>query len=205
MNELVSKLVFCYTALACHNTFCLDLSPSGKFPAQTTSKYVRTSNIKDSVNGIGGLSVLLPLLENAKKSETVTTFNFNTPTSEQDPLDDWEILPQVSQSERKLEKNPVSAVLMLVKNLISAHKVNSKNILKDDIVPIIGYLLSKSNPNVIDDNVLMAVDFLIKCARDLPDPSLLRNVYQHVLFHFKVNLFFWTQGSFFSIIFLFLF
>lgn len=66
--------------------------------------------------------------------------------------------------------------------------MNTKNILKDDIVPIMGYLLSKLDPNVIDENVLLGIDLLIKAAKDLQDPALLRNIYQHVLFHFKVSL-----------------
>lgn len=46
MTELASKLVFCYTALACDNDYCLDLSLSGKYPAQISAKYVRTYNMK---------------------------------------------------------------------------------------------------------------------------------------------------------------
>jgi hypothetical protein len=41
-----------------------------------------------------------------------------------DVLQDWELVPSSSFSDWKLEKNPVSGFLTLIKNLITAHPVN---------------------------------------------------------------------------------
>ncbi|OWK51927.1 Neurobeachin-like protein 2 [Lonchura striata] len=68
--ELSSKLLLYYTPQACRNNICLDLSPSHGLDGRLTGHKVVNWDIKplpslpqDVVNCVGGMGVLLPLLE----------------------------------------------------------------------------------------------------------------------------------------------
>ncbi|KAG8429486.1 hypothetical protein GDO86_020073, partial [Hymenochirus boettgeri] len=62
LSELSPKLLLFYTPQATKNNICLDLSPSGLFDGRLTGHRVVTWDVKDVVNCIGGMGVLLPLL-----------------------------------------------------------------------------------------------------------------------------------------------
>ncbi|KDR13565.1 hypothetical protein L798_12637 [Zootermopsis nevadensis] len=57
---------------------------------------------------------------------------------------------------------------------------------------IIGVLLAKAKPHLIDVNVLMAVQLLVEMARDTSNAMLRQALFQHVLFNFKI----WSQSQF---------
>ena len=64
-GDLVSRLVMCYTARVCSHYICTNVAPghSGQFDGHTLSSQHCTSDIRDSINSLGGIQVLFPLLE----------------------------------------------------------------------------------------------------------------------------------------------
>ena len=59
-------------------------------------------------------------------------------------------------------------------------------------VAIIGFLLIKAKPSLIDVNVLMASQLLVELAQSSQDSKLLYQVYQHILFDFRI----WSRSQF---------
>ena len=57
---------------------------------------------------------------------------------------------------------------------------------------IIGYLLSQAKPELIDVNVLMAAQLLIELAQGSQDQKLLHQIYQSILFDFRI----WSRSQF---------
>ena len=55
-----------------------------------------------------------------------------------------QVLPSSSFSDWKLEQNPVSGFLTLVRNLVTNHTVNTEQLMRGGGIPIIGSLLQKS-------------------------------------------------------------
>ncbi|CAG2062935.1 unnamed protein product, partial [Timema podura] len=157
----------------------------------------------NAINGIGGVHVLFPILENASKCEDGPDLSFISPSVEKEckmleerhgsmDSDDWEILPSSSYSDWKLEQNPVSGFLSLLKNIISGSALNQEQLLKNNGLSIIGVLLARTKPNLVDVNVLMAAQLLVEMTRDIPNLPLLRALYQHILFNFKI----WSRSQF---------
>ena len=70
-------------------------------------------------------------------SPSSTTRNMSVESDNQD----WELLPSSSFSDWKLEKNPVSGFLTLIKNFIIHHPVNQEQLMRGGGVAIIGELL----------------------------------------------------------------
>ncbi|XP_069696226.1 neurobeachin-like protein 1 isoform X2 [Periplaneta americana] len=201
--ELTSKLVFCFSPAAYWNNLCLDLAPTNKYDGHVVAPHCQTFSIKNVINGIGGVHALFPILENASKSDEGPDLSFLSPTVEKEcrliegregsvDSDEWEILPSSSYSDWKLEQNPVSGFLSLLKNIIAGSTLNQEQLLKNNGLAIIGVLLAKAKPHLIDVNVLMAVQLLIEMARDVSNAMLLRSLYQHVLFNFKI----WSRSQF---------
>ncbi|XP_067013553.2 neurobeachin-like protein 1 [Anabrus simplex] len=202
-TELSSKLVFCFSPAACWNNSCLDLASANKYNGHVIATLCHTKSVKDVVNGIGGVQVLFPLLENASKSDEGPDLSFLSPSVEKElkliegrtnsvDSDDWEILPSSSYSDWKLEQNPVSGFLSLLKNMITGSPFNQEHLLKTKGLAVVGALLMKTKRELIDVNVLMAVQLLVETARDVPNVPLLRSLYQHILFNFKI----WSRSQF---------
>ncbi|KAJ9577825.1 hypothetical protein L9F63_025312, partial [Diploptera punctata] len=201
--ELTSKLVFCFSPAAYFNNLCLDLAPSNKYDGHVMAAHCQTYSIKNVISGVGGVHVLFPILENASKSDEGPDLSFLSPTVEKEcrliegrsgsvDSDEWEILPSSSYSDWKLEQNPVSGFLSLLKNIIAGSPINQEQLLKNNGLAIVGVLLTKAKPHLIDVNVLMAVQLLIEMSREVPNPVLLRSLYQHILFNFKI----WSRSQF---------
>ncbi|XP_063234189.1 neurobeachin-like protein 1 isoform X2 [Bacillus rossius redtenbacheri] len=207
--ELNSKLVFCFSPLAFWDTTCIDLAPGNKYDGCVVASHCHTTTIKKAINGIGGVHVLFPILENASKTEDTVDLSFVSPAIENEckllegregsvDSDEWEILPSSSYSDWKLEQNPVSGFLSLLKNIVAGSSVNQEQLMKRKGLAIIGVLLSRAKPHLIDVNVLMAAQLLVEMSRDAatPNPALLRSLYQHVLFNFSI----WARSQFHIII-----
>ena len=57
---------------------------------------------------------------------------------------------------------------------------------------IIGSLLIEAKPELIDVNVLMAVQLLVELAQSSQDPKFLFQIYHNVLFDFRI----WSRSQF---------
>ncbi|XP_059473157.1 neurobeachin-like protein 1 isoform X2 [Neocloeon triangulifer] len=213
--DITSRLVLCYSASAFHQGRCLDLSPSGKYEARTNASLRKTESIKSAINGIGGTHVLLPILEMATASAGFESSSGHpgelaaplmqrrpsTPAAARkaadscntpEELDDWEVLPSSSYSDWKLEQNPVSGFLSLLKNILTRSPSNQENFMKNNGIGIIGDMLTKVRPKLLDVNVLMAVQLMIEMARDTPNQQLLKALHHHILFNFNI----WARSQF---------
>ncbi len=105
---------------------------------------------------------------------------------------EWELLPSSSFSDWKLEQNPVSGFLTLVKNLVSGHTVNHEQLMRGGGVAIIGALLQEARPRLVDVNVLMATQLLVELAQAAGDQRLLYQIYHSLLFDFRI----WSRSEF---------
>ncbi|NXJ97928.1 NBEL2 protein, partial [Corythaixoides concolor] len=195
--ELNSKLLLYYTPQACRNNICLDLSPSHGLDGRLTGHKVVNWDIKDVVNCVGGMGVLLPLLEQvvSKKEE---------PEDEQETNDlvgpeltssrnaQGMLIPLGKSSESRLERNSVAAFLLLVKNFIQNHLVNQESLVQCHGPAIIGALLQKVSGSLLDMSTLMASQILMEQVASEGSGLLLHLLYQHLLFDFRI----WSNSDF---------
>ncbi|NXL54651.1 NBEL2 protein, partial [Podilymbus podiceps] len=195
--ELSSKLLLYYTPQACRNNICLDLSPSRSLDGRLTGHKVVNWDIKDVVNCVGGMGMLLPLLEQvvSKKEE---------PEDEQETNDlvgpeltssrnaQGMLIPLGKSSESRLERNSVAAFLLLVKNFIQNHPVNQESLVQCHGPAIIGALLQKVSGPLLDMSTLMASQILMEQVASEGSGLLLHLLYQHLLFDFHI----WSNSDF---------
>uniref|UniRef100_A0A8C0BIJ1 Neurobeachin-like protein 2 n=3 Tax=Neoaves TaxID=3078114 RepID=A0A8C0BIJ1_9AVES len=193
--DLPSKVLLHYTPKACRNPICLDLSANLLHGRLTGNKVVNW-DIKDMINCIGGINVLFPLLEQIsflggqmpEKSEGETLPpELVTPVEE-----DWVVLSSTKASEARLEKNIVATFILMIKHFIQRHHVNQENLIHSHGVATLGALLQKVPSNLMDVNVLMAVQLLIEQVSVEKNMQLLQQMYQHLLFDFSI----WNSGDF---------
>ena len=64
-GDLVARLVMCSSARVCSHYICTNVSPghSDLYDGHTLATQHSTSDIRDSINSLGGIQVLFPLLE----------------------------------------------------------------------------------------------------------------------------------------------
>ncbi|XP_010148165.1 PREDICTED: neurobeachin-like protein 2, partial [Eurypyga helias] len=208
--ELSSKLLLYYTPQACRNNICLDLSPSHGLDGRLTGHKVVNWDIKDVVNCVGGMGVLLPLLEQvvSKKEEP-----------EDEPETNDLVGPELTSSRNahdtgqvlRLERNTVAAFLLLVKNFIQNHPVNQESLVQCHGPAIIGALLQKvwgatknsilwspgsfpkgCKASLLDMSTLMASQILMEQVASEGSGLLLHLLYQHLLFDFRI----WSNSDF---------
>lgn len=89
------------------------------------------------------------------------------------------MLPPSSFSDWKLEKNPVSGFLTLIKNFILSHPVNQEQLMRGGGgVAIIGKLLQTTDScsRMIDVNVLMAAQLFVGLASGCGHSKLLQTL-----------------------------
>uniref|UniRef100_A0A8C0F823 Neurobeachin-like protein 2 n=1 Tax=Bubo bubo TaxID=30461 RepID=A0A8C0F823_BUBBB len=193
--DLPSKVLLHYTPKACRNPICLDLSANLLHGRLTGNKVVNW-DVKDMINCIGGVNVLFPLLEQIsflgghmpEKSEGETL-----PPELVTPVEgDWVVLSSTKASEARLEKNIVATFILMIKHFIQRHHVNQENLIHSHGVATLGALLQKVPSNLMDVNVLMAVQLLIEQVSVEKNVQLLQQMYQHLLFDFSI----WNSGDF---------
>ncbi|XP_056141782.1 neurobeachin-like protein 2 isoform X2 [Lampris incognitus] len=197
LSELNSKLLLYYTPQAFKSQICLDLSPNHSYDGRLTGHRVVNWDIKDVVNVVGGIGVLLPLLEQVCEAEQVDNGSQETSdllgpelTSSRGPA--AMLLPLSKSCEGRLERNSVAAFLLMVKNLIRRHPVNQDSLLHCHGPSIIGAMLSKVPGTMIDMNVQMACKHLLEQVCSEGNTALLQQLYQHLLFDFRI----WTKSHF---------
>ncbi|XP_049440391.1 neurobeachin-like protein 2 isoform X2 [Epinephelus fuscoguttatus] len=197
LSDLNSKLLLYYTPQAFKSQICLDLSPNHQYDGRLTGHRVVNWDIKDVVNVVGGIGVLLPLLEQVCEAEQVYNSSQEISdllgpelTSPRGPA--AMLLPLNKSAEGRLERNSIAAFLLMVKNLIRHHTVNQESLLHCHGPSIIGAMLSKVPGSMMDMNVLMACQLLLEQVFNEGNSSLLQQLYQHLLFDFRI----WTKSHF---------
>ncbi|XP_026148843.1 neurobeachin-like protein 2 isoform X3 [Mastacembelus armatus] len=197
VSDLNSKLLLYYTPQAFKNQICLDLSPSHQYDGRLTGHRVVHWDIKDVVNVVGGIGVLLPLLEQVYDAEQayyggqeISGLVGPELTYSRGPA--AMVLPLNKSGEGRLERNSIAAFLLMVKNLICNHPVNQESLLHCHGPSIIGAMLSKVPGSMMDMNVLMACQLLLEQVFKEGNTPLLQQLYQHLLFDFRI----WTKSHF---------
>ncbi|NWT01862.1 NBEL2 protein, partial [Mionectes macconnelli] len=195
--ELSSKLLLYYTPQACRNNICLDLSPSHGLDGRLTGHKVVNWDVKDVVNCVGGMGVLLPLLEQvvSKKEEPEDEEETNDlvgPELTSSRNAQGMLIPLGKSSENRLERNSVAAFLLLVKNFIQHHPVNQESLVQCHGPAIIGALLQKVSGALLDMSTLMASQILMEQVASEGSGLLLHLLYQHLLFDFRI----WSNSDF---------
>uniref|UniRef100_A0A8D2LFF2 Neurobeachin-like protein 2 n=1 Tax=Varanus komodoensis TaxID=61221 RepID=A0A8D2LFF2_VARKO len=172
--ELSNKLLLYYTPQACKNNICLDLSSNHFFDGRLTGHKRVNWDIKDVVNCVGGMGVLLPLLDQLASQKKAS-----------------EDQPETHDLSR-LERNGVAAFLLLVKNFLRGHPVNQESLVQCQGPAIIGALLQKVPSQAMDMNVLMASQILMEQVASEGHSLLLHLLYQYLLFDFRI----WSNSDF---------
>ncbi|XP_039972845.1 neurobeachin-like protein 2 isoform X4 [Xiphias gladius] len=197
LSDLNSKLLLYYTPQAFKSQICLDLSPNHQYDGRLTGHRVVNWDIKDVVNVVGGIGVLLPLLEQVCEAEQaynggqeISDLLGPELTSSRGPA--AMLLPLNKSAEGRLERNSIAAFLLMVKNLIRHHPVNQESLLHCHGPSIIGVMLSKVPGSMMDMNVLMACQLLLEQVFSEGNSPLLQQLYQHLLFDFRI----WTKSHF---------
>ncbi|XP_028984475.1 neurobeachin-like protein 2 isoform X2 [Betta splendens] len=197
LSDLNGKLLLYYTPQAFKSQICLDLSPNHQYDGRLTGHRVVNWDIKDVLNVVGGIGVLLPLLEQVCEAEQaynggqeISDLLGPELTSSRGPA--AMLLPLNKSAEGRLERNSVAAFLLLVKNLIRNHPVNQESLLHCHGPSVIGAMLGKVPGSMMDMNVLMACQLLLEQVYNEGNSPLLQQLYQHLLFDFRV----WTRSHF---------
>ncbi|XP_045552936.1 neurobeachin-like protein 2 isoform X4 [Salmo salar] len=199
LSDLNSKLLLYYTPQAFKSQICVDLSPNHQYDGRLTGHRVVNWDIKDVLNTVGGMGVLLPLLEQVCEAEQVEGGGQETSdllgpeltcSSSRGPV--GMLLPLGKSSDGRLERNSVAAFLLMVKNLIRHHPVNQESLLNCHGPSIIGAMLTKVPGSMMDMSVLMACQFLLEQVSSEENSPLLLQLYQHLLFDFRI----WSSSHF---------
>lgn len=193
--EVPGNVLLHYTAKACKNSICLDLSSNGLHGRLTGNKVVNW-DIKDVINCIGGLNVLFPLLIQIchfSEGHVPAEITESTVSELVTPLEgDWVLLTSTKASESRLERNLIATFILIVKHFIQRHPINQDNLIHSHGVATLGALLQKVPSTLMDVNVLMAVQLLIEQVSSEKNMPLLQQMYQYLLFDFRI----WNRGDF---------
>uniref|UniRef100_T1J5I8 BEACH domain-containing protein n=1 Tax=Strigamia maritima TaxID=126957 RepID=T1J5I8_STRMM len=200
----ISKVVFCYHAKACYDMICSDLSPGTLYEGRVTAPCHATHDIRDCINCIGGVYSLFPMLSLANNVQSAV--KMPSPVLERQKSspedDDWIVVSNSQYSDDLLHRNIVASFLIMLRNFIKNHTVNQEHLLNARGIAIIAELLVEVPPNTICVHVLMAVQLLVESlgvgghnggdGGDTTAHGLLRALYQHVLFNFRI----WNKSDF---------
>ncbi|XP_037705448.1 neurobeachin-like protein 2 isoform X3 [Choloepus didactylus] len=198
LHELGTKLLLHYSPQACKNNICLDLSPGQGLDGRLTGHRVETWDVKDVVNCVGGMGVLLPLLEQVAsqpqeaEAGPAETYDLVGPELTSSHNTQGLLLPLGKSSEERMEKNAVAAFLLMLRNFLQGHAVNQESLVQCQGPAIIGALLRKVPSWAMDMNVLMSAQLLMDQVSAEGGGTLLYLLYQHLLFSFPL----WTLSDF---------
>ncbi|XP_007499793.2 neurobeachin-like protein 2 isoform X6 [Monodelphis domestica] len=197
LQELSNKMLLHYTPQACKNKICLDLSPSHGLDGRLTGHKVVNWDVKDVVNCVGGMGVLLPLLEQVgsqpqEAEGQAETHDLVGPELTSSHNAQGLLIPLGKSSEGRVERNGVAAFLLMMKNFLRGHLVNQESLMQCHGPAIIGALLQKVPSHCMDMNVLMAAQMLMEQVASEGNGPLLHLLYQHLLFNFNL----WSHSDF---------
>ncbi|CAG0884291.1 unnamed protein product [Cyprideis torosa] len=203
--ELEHRLVFYLEARASGSTpgirgeggshQVLDLSGPGKF-AQTEAKIWHTLHVQDAMNCIGSVQCLFPILFHLDKAADID-LSLVAPADVESfgatSLDDeWGMLPSGSSSDGRLFSNRVAGFFVLLRHVVSISGVSQDQIQRAMGMAVVGHLLQKVHPHLLDHRLLVSLDLLVEHLKGLDNASLVSAFYQHVLFEFAI----WSRGDY---------
>uniref|UniRef100_A0A4W3HXN9 Neurobeachin-like protein 2 n=1 Tax=Callorhinchus milii TaxID=7868 RepID=A0A4W3HXN9_CALMI len=162
LADLPNKLLLHYTPKACKSPICLDLSPN-LFHGRLTGHKVVNWDIKVST------SVLIAVSTDVIELGTLGRF-----------------------PKARLEKNVIATFLLTIKHFIRRHPINQENLIHSHGVATLGALLQKVSSGLADVNMLVAVQLLIEQVSIEKNTQLLHQMYQFLLFDFRI----WSHGDF---------
>ena len=147
--DMSTKFIFCFSPSACHDGLCIDLAPGNFYNGHIVANHSRAISIQDSINGVGGIVALFPILENITKipasdifasNELISLTPMASPIRDQN-FDDWEVLQTNALTESKIVQNPIACFLFIIRNFVNGSEMNKECLLKNDGVAIISNLL----------------------------------------------------------------
>nr|XP_018911290.1 PREDICTED: neurobeachin-like protein 1 [Bemisia tabaci] len=197
LQSIHTNLIWAFSPYAASCGECLDLS-GNNHEVKITAFVCRTFGVKNVINSIGNIYVTFPILESIGKSDefdlSLVSPSTKDPSadSQMDETEEWILLSKSSLIEKKLESNPVSKFIILLKNTLKNNLNNQEKFLKNNGVAVLGDILSKVSLEVISASVLKSLHLLLDTARDTPNPLLVKTIYQHLIFNFNI----WTAGNF---------
>ncbi|KFB43539.1 AGAP003395-PA-like protein [Anopheles sinensis] len=201
--DMASKFVFAFAPNACFDGLCLDLAPGNQYNGHLVASVASTLSLQNTLNGIGGMVVLLPILDSISRmpdgdipssNELISLSPVESPLKEEN-FGDWEMLQLNSLTEAKIIQNPIACFLCLLRNFINGSELNKKNVLKNDVIAIVSSLLQQCNERLFDVNVLMAVQLLIESIQnEMPSGNmeLLHVLLRDLVFNFRI----WAKAQF---------
>ncbi|GFO07271.1 neurobeachin-like protein 1, partial [Plakobranchus ocellatus] len=198
--DLSTKLSARYSAKACKGSVCADLS-SYNHSAIFIGDIITTHDVKEVINCLGGLQVLFPLLEHMEEPSANTSLPEESPTtpskreSQDLDLDTWTLVDVAPPaSEQNLEHNPLAAFITMLRYMLKGMPVNKDLFVQTHSASTLGMLIQKVSPQLIDVNMLMAVQYLVEdCDDHVPTKTtLLHHIYHYILFDFSL----WSRTQF---------
>ncbi|XP_039966909.1 neurobeachin-like protein 1 isoform X2 [Bactrocera tryoni] len=209
--ELTSRFVFCYAPGGYWSESCQDLIPGGRFPSQVHAHHCAIVKIQDTINSIGGVQAILPILHRLTKQQDDFSLSsaegndslgsgeqLRTPTAEE--FSDWEMLSSNSYTEWKMIQFPVASFICFLRYLTHGHENNQENMLNSECLQMIGAMLQKCSPSIFDVNALMATHLFIESLQGQKSESgnaqgnsaLLDVLYTDIAFNFHI----WARMNF---------
>ncbi|KPU78624.1 uncharacterized protein Dana_GF10562, isoform B [Drosophila ananassae] len=203
--ELNSRFVFCYAPGAIWHGVCQDLIPGGKYPGRISARHCKIVKIQETINSIGGISAILPILHRLVSSDQAADISIAsvsedsnascvpTPTAEE--FTDWEMLSSNSYTEWKMLQHPVASFLCLLRYLTHEHEMNQEQLLASECLAIVGTMLQRCPPALFDVNALMATHLLMESLQGHKSEAggqLLDALYAHIVFDFAI----WSRLQF---------
>lgn len=160
----------------------------------------KTIHIQDAINNIGGVICLLPILEDLKHIDPSTKVEMMSRVSLSQKHvktsdGEWELVNEAYASEMKIYLNPLASFLCLLRNFITNNELNQECLLKSDCIGIISKMIYDCHPDLLDVNVLMALQTLVEAVQAEVHKSnmqLLDTFYNELVFDFRI----WARAEF---------
>ncbi|XP_036671789.3 neurobeachin-like protein 1 isoform X2 [Drosophila suzukii] len=202
--ELNSRFVFCYAPGAVWHGTCQDLIPGGKYPGRINAQHCKIVKIQETINSIGGISAILPILHRLVTSDQTADISIGSvseeslscaPTPSGEEFTDWEMLSSNSYTEWKMLQHPLASFLCLLRYLTHEHETNQEQLLSSECLAIVGKMLQRCPPNLFDVNALMATHLLMESLQGHKAEAggqLLDALYAHIVFDFAI----WSRLQF---------
>ncbi|XP_017126991.1 neurobeachin-like protein 1 isoform X3 [Drosophila elegans] len=202
--ELNSRFVFCYAPGAVWHGTCQDLIPGGKYPGRISGQHCKVVKIQETINSIGGISAILPILHRLVSSEQAADISIGSvseeslscaPTPSAEEFTDWEMLSSNSYTEWKMLQHPLASFLCLLRYLTHEHETNQEQLLSSECLAIVGTMLQRCPPALFDVNALMATHLLMESLQGHKAEAggqLLDALYAHIVFDFAI----WSRLQF---------
>lgn len=163
------------------------------------------NNSKESLNSIGSVQIFYPLLNylssnqdyydlvcNAWSSHSKQT-NLNHLNTSQDSSKPKINLPRKSSfDDSEIEQNVVAFILNLFRYLFHSNDLLQDRLERNNGIALLSFLLQRLPRCFIDINLLRMCQEFVSEANSLSNKDLLNNVYEHLVFDFRI----WNKADY---------